>query len=49
MVATEKLDEAFQRFEQALAQFETVILRKAEDQKRMESLEGEAETHAIGT
>ena len=44
MADTEKLDEAFQRFELALGQFEAVILRKAEDQKRMESLEGEAET-----
>ena len=44
MADTEKLDEAFQRFELTLGQFEAVILRKAEDQKRMESLEGEAET-----
>lgn len=44
MADTEKLDEAFQRFETALGQFEAVILRKVEDQKRMESLEGETET-----
>ncbi len=43
-MVTEKLDEAFQRFEEALERFEAVILRKTEDQKRMESLEGEAET-----
>ena len=43
-MATEKLDEALQRFEQALGQFEAVILRKVEDQNRLDSLQGEAET-----
>ena len=43
MADTHKLDEAFQRFDQALRQFEAAIGRKLETEKRAESLEGEAE------
>jgi chromosome segregation ATPase len=44
MTNTHKLDEAFERFEQALRQFESAITHKAEGEKRVEALESEAET-----
>jgi predicted nucleic acid-binding Zn-ribbon protein len=43
MGETDRLDEAFQRFEAALRQFETAIVRKAEEEKHAGSLENEAE------
>jgi hypothetical protein len=44
MVDTQKLDEAFQRFELALRQVEDAIVVTTDGQKRMAQLEGEAET-----
>ena len=44
MADMEKLDEALQRFELVLRQFEDVILEKVDGQRRVEALEGEAET-----
>ncbi len=44
MAGIEKLDEAFQRFEAALRQFEDAVGKKVEDQSRMAELESEAES-----
>jgi predicted nucleic acid-binding Zn-ribbon protein len=44
MAGIEKLDEAFQRFEAALRQFEDAVGKKAGDQSRMAELESEAES-----
>ena len=44
MANTQKLDEAFQRFERALRQFEDAVAVKADGQKRVEVLETETET-----
>ncbi len=44
MAVIEKLDEAFQRFEAALRQFEDAVGKKVEDQSRMAELESEAES-----
>jgi len=44
MGETDRLDEAFQRFEAALRQFEAAIVRKAEGERNLGSLENEAET-----
>lgn len=44
MADTAKLDEAFQRFEMALRQFEDSILLKFDGQKRVSALENETET-----
>jgi len=44
MGETDRLDEAFQRFEAALRQFEAAIVRKAESEGNLGSLESEAET-----
>jgi predicted nucleic acid-binding Zn-ribbon protein len=44
MADTEKLDEALQRFELVLRQFEDVILEKVDGQRRVEALESETET-----
>jgi predicted nucleic acid-binding Zn-ribbon protein len=44
MVDTQKLDEAFQRFELALRQVEDAIVVTTDGRKRMAQLEGEAET-----
>ena len=43
MADTQKLDEAFDRFEQALRQFEAAMTRKHETEKRAEALESEAD------
>lgn len=44
MGGTDKLDEAFTRFEHALRQFEAALARKAGDMARVAELEAEAET-----
>jgi predicted nucleic acid-binding Zn-ribbon protein len=44
MAGIEKLDEAFQRFEAALRQFEDAVGKKVEDRSRMAELESEAES-----
>ena len=44
MANTQKLDEAFQRFERALRQFEDAVAVKADGQKRVDVLETETET-----
>jgi chromosome segregation ATPase len=44
MAGIEKLDEAFQRFEAALRQFEEAIGKKVEERSRMAELESEAES-----
>lgn len=44
MGGTDKLDEAFVRFETALRQFEAALARKAGDMARVAELEAEAET-----
>ena len=44
MGETDRLDEAFQRFEAALRQFEAAIVRKVEGDRNVDSLETEAET-----
>ena len=44
MADMEKLDEALQRFELVLRQFEDVILEKVDGQRRVEALESETET-----
>ena len=44
MANTQKLDEAFQRFERALRQFEDAVVVKADGQKRVDVLETETET-----
>ncbi len=44
MANTQKLDEAFQRFERALRQFEDAVAVKADGQKRVEVLESETES-----
>jgi predicted nucleic acid-binding Zn-ribbon protein len=44
MAGIEKLDEAFQRFEAALRQFEDAVGKKIEDRSRMAELESEAES-----
>ena len=44
MADTEKLDEALQRFELVLRQFEDVILDKVDGQRRVEALQSETET-----
>ncbi len=44
MADTQKLDEAFQRFETALRQIEDAIVLKVNGQKRVETLESETET-----
>ena len=44
MATTQKLDEAFQRFERALRQFEDAVAVKADGQKRVDVLETETET-----
>jgi predicted nucleic acid-binding Zn-ribbon protein len=44
MAGIEKLDEAFQRFEAALRQFEDAMGKKVEDRSRMAELESEAES-----
>ena len=43
MADTQKLDEAFERFEAALRQFEAALTRKQDTEKRAETLEHEAE------
>lgn len=43
MDETHKLDEAFQRFDAALRQFEAAIVRRTGGSKRLEELESEAE------
>lgn len=43
MDVTDKLDEAFVRFESALRQFEAALARKAGDGQRVAELEAEAE------
>jgi len=43
MTETHKLDEAFERFETALRQFEAAVSKKQEAAKRAEVLETEAE------
>ena len=43
MGETDRLDEAFERFDAALRQFEAAIVRKAEGEKRVDNLENEAE------
>ena len=43
MADTQKLDEAFERFEQALRQFEAAAARKQDTEKRAGELESEAE------
>ena len=43
MADTQKLDEAFQRFEAALRQIEDAVVAKTGGQKRMDELESEAE------
>ena len=43
MADTQKLDEAFQRFETALRQIEDAIVLKVDGQKRVETLESETE------
>ena len=43
MADTQKLDEAFERFEAALRQFEAAMTRKQDTEKRAETLEHEAE------
>jgi predicted nucleic acid-binding Zn-ribbon protein len=43
MANTQKLDEAFQRFDRALRQCEEAMLAKADGQKRFETLESETE------
>ncbi len=44
MANTQKLDEAFQRFERALRQFEDAVAVKVDGQKRVEVLESETES-----
>jgi predicted nucleic acid-binding Zn-ribbon protein len=44
MAETPKLDEALQRFETALRQFEDVVLQKVDGQQRVAALESETET-----
>jgi predicted nucleic acid-binding Zn-ribbon protein len=44
MAGIEKLDEAFQRFEAALRQFEDAVGKKVEDRSRMAELESEADS-----
>ena len=44
MAITDKLDEAFQRFELALRHFEDAVAVKADGQRRVEELVGETET-----
>ena len=44
MADTQKLDEAFQRFELALRQFEDTVSAKVDGQKRVDVLESETET-----
>ena len=44
MTITHKLDEAFQRFELALRQFEDAVATKVDGQRRVEDLVGETET-----
>ena len=44
MAIINKLDEAFQRFELALRQFEDAVAVKADGQRRVEELVGETET-----
>jgi len=44
MAGIEKLDEAFQRFEAALRQFEEAVGKKVEDRSRMAELESETES-----
>lgn len=43
MADTQKLDEAFQRFEAALRQAEDAVARSADGQKRVADLESETE------
>ena len=43
MAGTEKLDEALDRFERALRQFEGAVGRTQQTEKRAETLAGEAE------
>ncbi len=43
MANTQKLDEAFQRFERALRQFEDAVILKVDGKKRVDSLETETE------
>lgn len=44
MANTQKLDEAFQRFERALRQFEDAVILKVDGKKRVDTLETETET-----
>jgi hypothetical protein len=44
MADTQKLDEAFQRFELALRRFEDTVSAKVDGQKRVDVLESETET-----
>lgn len=44
MADTQKLDEAFQRFEMALRQIENTVTAKVDGQKRVDVLESETET-----
>jgi len=48
MAGTEKLDEAFDRFERALRQFEGAVGRTQQTEKRAETLAGEAVVPAEG-
>jgi len=43
MAAAHKLDEVFDRFDSALRQFEAAVARRAETEKRAETLAGEAD------
>ena len=43
MADTQKLDEAFQRFEEALRKIEDAVASQADGHKRMEQLESETE------